>query len=359
MRVRKGMVLRMKINTGFRVTALILIAIMAITSITGCRDVQQTGYPLSGKEFAIVVKSKGNNYFDTIIKGFTAVIESQGGATLVREPSQASAEEQITIINDLISRKVDCIAIASNSESATAPALLKAIEHGIQVLSFDSAAEPSSRALHVNQAGTGRIAQALMDAAADITGGNGQLAIMSTTNQANNQNTWIDGMRMILEAGIYPGMMLVNIVYGEDDYQTTYEKTQYLIDTYPNLALIIAPTAAGIPAVSECIIQNGLDQRIKVTGLGMPSQMAEYIGYDQVCPYMFLWDLDEVGKLTAYAAIALESGTISGEVGEKLLAGEMGEYLITRDPFGGSEIALQAEPIRFDETNIDHWKNIY
>jgi rhamnose transport system substrate-binding protein len=198
-----------------------------------------------------------------------------------------------------------------------------------------------------------------MNAAADITGGSGQIAIMSTPNQANNQNTWIDGMRMLLEAGIFPQLMLVNIVYGEDDYQTTYEKTQYLIETSPDLALIIAPTAAGIPAVAECINQNGLGQRIKVTGLGMPSQMAEYIGYDQVCPYMFLCDLDEVGKLTAYAAIALENGTISGKAGDKLLAGEMGEYSITGDPFGGSEIALQAEPIRFDETNIDHWKNIY
>ena len=349
----------MKKHSTFRLAALISMLLMIITLISGCQKTQQEGLPLYGKKFAIVVKSEGNKYFETIINGFCAVVELQGGTTIVKEPSQATAEEQITIINDLISDKVDCIAIASNSKTAITSVLQKAIDQGIQVLSFDSATEPASRALHVNQVDAQRIAQELMDAAADITGGVGQIAIMSTTNQADNQNTWIDEMRNLLESGTYPGFALVNIVYGEDEYQTTYDKTQYLIDTYPDLAIIIAPTAAGIPAVAECIIKNGRSQSIKVTGLGMPSQMAEYIGDDKVCPCMFLWDLDEVGKLTAYAAIALVNGTISGKVGETLSAEEMGKYPITRDPIGGSEIVLQVAPIRFDASNIEDWKTVY
>ena len=343
----------------FRLTALASISLMLVSFAAGCRNEQQPQLPLSGRSFAIVAKSEGNRYFERIIEGFCSIVESQGGTAIVREPSQATAEEQIRIIDDLISNRVDSIAIAANSESAVAPALQRAIVQGIQVISFDSAAEPSSRALHINQASTQLIAKALLDAASGITGGNGQIAIMSTTNQASNQNAWINEMRWHLETGAYPGLMLVNIVYGEDDYQTTYQSTQNLIDTYHDLALIIAPTAAGIPAVAECIINNGLEDRIKVTGLGMPSQMAEYIGYNRVCPYMFLWDLDEVGKLTAYAAIALVNGEISGEAGEILPIVGMGEYVITLDSFGGSEIVIQAEPIRFDESNIGHWRDIY
>jgi rhamnose transport system substrate-binding protein len=198
-----------------------------------------------------------------------------------------------------------------------------------------------------------------MAAAADITGGTGQIAILSTTNQAHNQNIWIDEMRAILEEGTYPGLTLVDIVYGEDDYQKSYQKTEYLIQKYPELAAIIAPTAAGMPGVAECIMQNGLERSIKITGLGMPSQMAEYIGEDSVCPYMFLWDPEDVGKLTAYAAIALVKETITGEVGEILAAGDMGEYEIVQDQFGGSEIVLQEDPIRFDSENIAEWKSKY
>ena len=342
-----------------RVIALACVFLLPVTLSAGCSNSAQDDLPLSGKKFAIVAKIEGNSYFETIIKGFSAVIESQGGIPVVKAPSQATADGQITIINSLISDRVDSIAIATNSKSATAPPLSRAMEQDIKVLSFDSAAEPSSRALHINQADAQQISRVLMDAAADITGGNGQIAIMSTTNQAHNQNTWIDGMRALLETGEYPGLMLIHIVYGEDDYQTTYEKTQYLIDNYPELSLIIAPTAAGIPAVAACITSNRLDHRLKVTGLGMPSQMAEFIGNDKVCPFMFLWDLEELGKLTAYVAIALVDGTITGAIGERLYAGEMGEYFVTADPFGGSEIVLQVELTRFDESNIDYWKQIY
>jgi rhamnose transport system substrate-binding protein len=339
-----------------------LVAIIAMCSFfAGCGDTVGTGLPHSGNKYALVVKSEGNQYFEAIYDGFSEVIESQGGAPIIGEPSEPTAEAQISVINDLVSSGVSCIAIASNSKTAIAPALGKAMEKGIKVLSFDSAVEPASRALHVNQADARVIARELMDAAADISGGKGQIAIMSTTNQAANQNMWIEEMRKLLEEGAYPGLTLVNIVYGEDDYDITFEKTQYLIDTYPELSVIIAPTAAGIPAVAECIRVNGLEQQIRVTGLGMPSQMAEYIGDDKVCPYMFLWDLDEVGKLTAYAAIALVDGTITGQVGETLVAGDAGEYSITEDPLskGGSEIVLQAAPVRFDQSNIDYWKDIF
>ena len=74
---------------------------------------------------------------------------------------------------------------------------------------------------------------------------------------------------------------------------------------------------------------------------------------------MFMWDLEELGKLTAYVAIALADGTITGTIGERLFAGEMGEYFVTTDPFGGSEIVLLVALTRFDESNIDYWKQIY
>ena len=198
-----------------------------------------------------------------------------------------------------------------------------------------------------------------METTAIQTGGAGQIAIMSTTNQANNQNTWIAEMRAILEAGVYPGLTLVNIVYGEDDYQTTYKKTRYLIEQYPSLRMIIAPTAAGLPAVAACITDSGLEQSIKLTGLGMPSQMADYIGPDRVCPCMFLWDMELVGKLTAYAAVALVQGDIHGTPGETLSIDELGEYQISEDPFGGSEIVLQSDPVRYDITNISNWTDSF
>jgi rhamnose transport system substrate-binding protein len=334
---------------GRKIASAALSALMLL-SLPGCAPQDGMELPLQGKKIAIVVKSANNQYFEEIAEGFSSVIEEQGGAVYLREPAQATAEEQITIVNELISEKVDCIAIASNSETALGAALERAIGQGIKVLSFDSAVAPTSRALHVNQADASRLARALLDSASDISGGAGQLAIMSTTNQAHNQNTWISEMRALLEAGQYPEMTLVDIVFGEDDYQITYEKTRRMLGDYPGLRAIIAPTAAGLPAVAQCILDSGREDQVKLTGLGMPSQMSAYIG--NVCPRMFLWDLREVGHLTAYAAAALVSGAITGEVGDMLPAGDLGVYQITPASQNGSEIVLKSEPVLYDADNI-------
>ena len=90
----------MKKNDIFRLTVFFLIVFTVVTLISGCGNEQQADPPLSGRKFAIVVKSEGNRYFERINEGFCAIVESKGGTPIVKQPSQATAEEQIRIIND-------------------------------------------------------------------------------------------------------------------------------------------------------------------------------------------------------------------------------------------------------------------
>ncbi len=65
------------------------------------------------------------------------------------------------------------------------------MDAGIKVSSFDSAPNKDSREIFVNlKAGTKEVAQALMDAVLDSSGGEGQFAILSATSQSANQNAW-------------------------------------------------------------------------------------------------------------------------------------------------------------------------
>ncbi len=50
-----------------------------------------------------------------------------------------------------------------------------------------------------------------------------------------------------------------------------------LITKYPDLKCIIAPTTVGIAAAGKVITDKGLIGEVMVTGLGLPSEMAEYI----------------------------------------------------------------------------------
>jgi len=316
--------------------------------------------PASGKTFAIVVKSAGNPYNEKQIAGFKEVIEAEGGTCIVKQPEAATAEAQITMINELVAQNVDNIAIAGNDYDALQPALEVAMEKGIKVSSFDANVNPESRLTFVNQAGVDEIGHTLMEAVLDISDSEGQWAILSATSQATNQNAWIEAMKRVMEDEKYAGLELVEVVYGDDEYQESVDQTQALLQNYPDLKVICAPTTVGIMAAAKVIQDQGVSGTVKLTGLGLPSEMADYIGDgdDNSCPYMYLWNPLDVGRLTAYTSIALVNGDITGEAGETFKAGDMGEYTVTESADGGTEIIV-GPPFRFDSSNIDEWKGVY
>lgn len=311
-----------------------------------------------GKVYAIVTKSAGNPYNEKEAEGFQEVIEAAGGECIIKHPESATADAQVSVIQSLISQGVDSIAIAANDENALQAALEEAMDAGIKVSCLDSKVNADSRMTFVNQAGTTEIGQTLMDAVYDITGGEGQWAILSATSQATNQNAWIDAMKEVMAGDKYSKLELVEVAYGDDEPQKSTDQTQALLSKYPDLKLICAPTTVGINAAAK-VLQDEKSS-VKLTGLGLPSEMAEYIGDDDdhSCPYMYLWNPIDVGRLGAYVSIALVDGEITGAQGETFTAGEMGDYELVDAGDGGTEIILGA-PFKFDSSNIDEWKEVY
>ena len=315
----------------------------------------------AGHTYAIVTKSAGNPYNEKEASGFQEVIEAEGGTCIVQHPESATADAQISVIQSLISQGVDSICLAANDENALAGVIADARDAGIKVLCLDSKVNPDSRATFVNQAGVNEIGQALMDAVYDLAGGAGDYAILSATSQAANQNAWIAAMKTISENDSkYADLNLVEVAYGDDEPQKSTDQTQALLQNYPDLKVICSPTTVGIAAAAK-VLQDQ-NSTVKLTGLGLPSEMAEYIGDDDAhsCPYMFLWNPMDVGRLGAYTSIALVDGTITGAAGETFEAGSMenSPYTIVEAEDGGTEVIL-GPPYEFNPENIDEWKDVY
>lgn len=332
----------------------------AVMFLAACGDGQESAGNVenSSGTYAIVAKSAGNPFNEKQIEGFKKAIEEQGYQVIEKTPDQPTAEQQINIIQELITQGVDGIAIAANDENALQPALKQAMDQGIAVTSFDSAVNQESRQAHVNQADPKAIAVAMMDAVLDLAGGEGQFAILSATSTATNQNTWIAGMEELMaEDGKYAGLELVKIAYGDDLRDKSTSETEALLQSFPDLRVIMSPSTVGIAAAAKVVQDKGVSDNIKVTGLGLPSEMAAYIDND-VCPYMYLWNPIDIGYMTGYLLTALAQEDISGSVGETFEAGDLGTKEITEAPDGGTESFL-GEPFRFDSNNIDEWKEVY
>ena len=179
---------------------------------------ETTQDPASDKQVhAIVIKSAGNPYNEREATGFEEVVTAAGHEAVISRPEAATADAQVAIIQSLISQGVDSISIAANDENALQASLEEAMEAGIKVSCIDSKANADSRQVFVNQAGTEQIGQTLMDAILDLTGGEGQWAILSATSQAGNQNAWIDAMKSIMTDSKYAGLELVEVAYGDDE----------------------------------------------------------------------------------------------------------------------------------------------
>jgi len=300
-----------------------------------------------GLKIAFLPKEIDNPYEVLVDEGgIDAVTELKGEGKEVG-PSDASASSQVSYINTLIQQQQDAIVIAANDPNAVAPALKDAMDKGIAVVTYDSDAAVDARQIFVNQADSEEIGRSQVRLVSEQIGGAGEIAILSATPNATNQNTWIKFMEDELKKPEYANIKLVKTAYGDDDDQKSFQEAQALLQAYPNLKGIIAPTTVGIAAAARYLSTSPYKGQVKLTGLGTPNQMRQFVKDGTVTEFA-LWNPTELGYLAGYAAAALASGQISGKEGEVLKAGKLGERTIGKN----GEIIL-GPPTVFNVDNID------
>jgi rhamnose transport system substrate-binding protein len=294
-------------------------------------------------------KNLGNPYFDTSDKGGkTAVAEFKGKFQEVG-PQEASPDAQVQYINTAAQQGIKALVVSANDPKAIGDALNQARDAGTKVVTFDSDTEPQYRDLFVNQASAEGIAKSQVDLISEQIGDAGEVAVLSASANATNQNAWIDLMKKDLEAN-HPNIKLVDVVYGDDDDQTSFDKTAALLQSHPDLKGIISPTTVGIAAAARYLSDSDKKGKVALTGLGTPNQMREYVKNGTVTSFA-LWNPEDLGYLAAYAAKALVDGDIKGEEGDSFEAGKLGEYKV-----GPDNTVLLGDPFVFDAKNIDQFK---
>jgi rhamnose transport system substrate-binding protein len=300
-----------------------------------------------GLKTVSIPKQLGNPYEETEHSGVDEALKELGGSNRIQGSTDAGASSQVSIINSVAQQKPDAIIIAGNDPNAVAPALKQAAKRGIKVVGMDSDVAPDARSVFVNQTSTQLIGEGQVKLIAKQIGGKGEIAILSATANAPNQNAWIKVMKEELKKPAYKDIKLVKVAYGDDDDQKSFQETQGLIQAYPNLKGIISPTTVGISAAARYLSSSPKKGKIKLTGLGTPNQMRKFVKDGTVTEFQ-LWVPKDVGYLAGQAAAALVSGRITGKEGEKFKAGRLGEYTI-----GANGEIILGPPTGFNKQNID------
>ena len=304
-------------------------------------------------KIALVVKSLGNGFFDAAHEGAEAAAKELGDIEIIYTgPAKATAEGQIEIINTLIAQNVKAIVISANDPDALVPVLKKAMARGIKVVSFDSGVRKDGRLMHLAPSSTELIGQKLVTMAEDAGGKNAEIAVLSATAQATNQNAWIAVMKKVLAEPAHKGLKLDAVVYGDDQTDKSYREAQGLFKSYPNLKVIVAPTTVGIAAAAKAVQDEKKVGQIFVTGLGLPSEMAGHV-HSKAVKSFAIWNPIDLGYSSIYAAQAFIKGAKS-EAGSKISLGKVGTVTLDKD----NEAAM-AEPFTYDESNVDKFAKFF
>ncbi|EWT00649.1 sugar ABC transporter substrate-binding protein [Intrasporangium oryzae NRRL B-24470] len=341
-----------------RRSAVLGVAALSVSlALTGCTKAA-TGATPSGSgsggaaaklSVVFIPKNLGNPYFDTSDAGGKKAVESLGGTYSEVGPQQASPDGQVQYINTAAQQHVSALVVSANDPKAIGDALNQARKGGTKVVTFDSDTDPQYRDLFINQASPEGLAKVEVDGITKQIGDSGEIAILSASANATNQNAWIDLMKKDLAAN-HPNVKLVDVVYGNDDDQTSFDKTAALLQTHPNLKGIISPTTVGIAAAGRYLSTSDKKGKVALTGLGTPNQMREYVKNGTVKEF-YLWNPADLGALAAYAADALVKGTITGKEGDTFTAGSLGSFKV-----GANQTVLLGDPFAFNAGNIDQFK---
>jgi rhamnose transport system substrate-binding protein len=260
---------------------------------------------------------------------------------------------QIEFMTNAVTQGVGAIMLSNNSgDQLDAPAQAAA-DAGIPVVTWDSPIPSATgESVFVAQVDFDETGQVMADMARTILGDDGgQFAILSAAPDAANQNAWIAAMEEVLAGPDFANLELVETVYGNDVAEDSVTAALGLVDSHPDLELIMAPTTVGIVAAAQAMTQEGLCETIKVSGLGLPEEMAPYV--ESGCaPEFALWSFVDLGYLAYYVAYGIATEQIAAEEGATFVAGRMGEYEITADPTREAGLRVLMGP--FSKYNADN-----
>ena len=317
---------------------------------SGSSTAAASGALKTGLKVFVIPKNLGNPYFTTSdsVKsgGALAALQQLGESGSETSGTAATPASQIPAIQAAVAKGANALVVSATDPSALCPTLNAAIKKGITVVTYDSDA-PACRTLFVNQASTAQIGTSEVSLLASEIHDSGQIAILSATASAPNQNAWIGFMKQELKK--YPKMKLVTTVYGNDDPTTATQVAQGLLQHYPNLKGIISPTTVGILAAAQVVSASSRRGKVLVTGLGTPDSMKKYVA-DGTVKAFELWNPANLGYLAAYAAVNLASGKITNAPGQSFTAGKLGKFTV-----GAGHTILLGPPFVFNKSNISQF----
>jgi ribose transport system substrate-binding protein len=214
--------------------------------------------------FALVPKNMNNPFFDQARDGCRKAEKELAGKVecyYIGPGEHGGGDEQVQVVQDLITKKVNGIAVAPSNAPAMAKALERAKAAGIPIITWDSDLLPRDKALRAAYVGTNNydIGVNLAKIVQQIKPKGGSICIQSGGPAAANHNERMKGIRDTLAGKVSssppPGDRLSGQngwkevdgcpLYTNDDFPLSVRQMGEIFAKYPDLGAFV-PTG-GFP----------------------------------------------------------------------------------------------------------------
>jgi ribose transport system substrate-binding protein len=214
------------------------------------------------KTFVMVPKGV-HPYYEPCYEGFKAAAKKYGIKVDKVDPQKFELPLQVRVIEDLIAQHVDGIAISALDDAGLVPVIADATKAGIKVITFDAPA-PSSAALTYIGTDNKSAGVAAGKKMAELMKGKGNVVILQGGLGATNLNLRTQGFKEALSKS--PGIKVLEVVDEQGDFNISMNKTEAILQTYPEVSAIFSVSAEGAPAAAQVLKQQGKAGKILLAG---------------------------------------------------------------------------------------------
>jgi rhamnose transport system substrate-binding protein len=257
-------------------------------------------------QIAFIPQIAGIPYYVAMEEGADRAAEALGVEYVQQGPTSTNAADQLRIFESFVNQGFDVIAISPLDEETLRPAITRAIDQGIIVLTSDADAPGSGRQFFVAQALDQDLGYTLLDEMVSRIGETGKIAIVSDSPTIQSMQNWIAAVQERAETS-YPEIEIVSVDHTDGTAERAYQFATDAMTRNPDLNAILGMASTTCPGIAQAVEAAGVVGEVLTAGYCSPNTARAYIESGAM-PFSVLWNPADLGYLTVWVGQHLANG---------------------------------------------------